>query len=47
MKKQELIEIIQRILRTDTDIAFLSILRESDLETLAACIRERTDRDPE
>jgi len=43
MQKEQLIEIIQRILGTDMDIGFLSKLEESELETLAACIRERTD----
>ena len=43
MAKEKLIEIIQRILKTDADISFLSALEESELETLVACIRSRVD----
>lgn len=46
MKKKELIAIIQRLLKTDTDIRFLDRLTESELETLIACIRERVDNKP-
>ena len=41
MAKDKLIEIIQRILKTDTDIGFLSKLDQTEPETLAACIRDR------
>jgi hypothetical protein len=44
MKKTELLEIIKKILKTDTDLDFLLKLPESDLETLVVCIRERCDQ---
>ena len=44
MKKTELLEIIKKILKTDTDLDFLLKLPESDLETLVMCIRERCDQ---
>jgi hypothetical protein len=47
MRKENLIEIIQQILKTDTDMGFLRTLGKSELETLVACIRERIDNRPE
>jgi len=44
MTQMELIEIIKRILKTDTDISFLLKLDESELKTLIACIRGRVDQ---
>jgi hypothetical protein len=44
MDKTELLEIIKKILKTDTDLVFLLKLPESDLETLVVCIRERFDQ---
>ncbi|MGD2125073.1 MAG: DUF3944 domain-containing protein [Desulfobacteraceae bacterium] len=44
MNKKKLIEIIQGILKTDADLSFLKKLKESELETLVACIRERIDQ---
>ena len=44
MTKEKLIEIIQGILHTDVDLSFLLQLKESQLETLVACIRERVDQ---
>ncbi len=44
MTKDKLIEIIQGILETDVDLRFLLQLKERELETLVACIRERVDR---
>jgi hypothetical protein len=43
MSKEELINIIQAILKTDIDLGFLLKLKVAELETLAACIRERVD----
>ncbi len=43
MNKEELIEILQRILKTETDFGFLMQLKEPELETLIACIRDRVD----
>jgi len=43
MVKEKIIEIIQRLLITDADLNFLSTLKKTELETLAACIRDRVD----
>ncbi len=46
MTKEELIEIIQRILKIDdVDLIFLKKLTNPELETLASCIRYRIDHD--
>ena len=39
MNKEELIEILKRVLGTDVDFSFLLQLKKKDLETLVACIR--------
>jgi len=44
MKKEKLIEIMQGILKTDVDLSFLLQLKEREIETLIACIRERVDQ---
>ena len=44
MKKEELIEIVRSILKTDIDLGFLVQLKKGELETLVACIRERVDQ---
>ena len=44
MTKEKLIEIMQGILETDVDLSFLLQLKEKELETLVACIRERIDQ---
>ena len=44
MTKEKLIEIFQGILETDVDLSFLLQLKESELETLVACIREQVDQ---
>lgn len=44
MTKEQLIEIIQGILKTDIDLSFLVQLEKNELETLVACIRERVDQ---
>jgi hypothetical protein len=44
MRKEKLIEIIQGILETDVELSFLLQLKENELETLVACIRERVDQ---
>ena len=44
MSKEKLIKIIQGILETDVDMSFLLQLKERELETLVACIRERIDQ---
>ena len=44
MKKRKLIEILQKVLETDTDFESLLKLKEDDLETLVACVRSRVDQ---
>lgn len=44
MTKEKMIETIQRLLKTDIDLEFLLSLRERDIETLVACIRDRVDQ---
>jgi len=41
MNKKQLIETLQRILSTDIDLSFLLQLKENDLESLLACVRDR------
>jgi hypothetical protein len=43
MTKEQLVEKIKDILKTDIDLNFLLILRKEELETLLACIRDRVD----
>ena len=43
MKKKSLIEILQKVLKTDVDLDFLSELEISELEMLIACIRDRVE----
>ena len=43
MTKEKLIETINRILDTDTDLKFLLQLDKNDLENLIACIRVKRD----
>jgi hypothetical protein len=47
MTKEKLIEIIKGILDTDVDLSFLRQLKETELETLVACVRERVDHPKE
>ncbi len=43
MTKEELIEILKRVLKTDSDLEFLLKLNEAELETLVAVIRDRVE----
>ena len=43
MTKEKLIEIIQRLLKTDADMNFLLQLKKTEIETLLACIRSEVD----
>ena len=40
MRREKLIALLKKILRTDADLAFLSNLESKDLETLIACTRD-------
>ena len=42
--KVALLEIIRKLLKTDTDLSFLLNLREDDLKILVGCVRERLDQ---
>jgi hypothetical protein len=44
MTKEKLIETIQPLLKTDSDLNFLLALKKSELETLPACIRGEVGR---
>ena len=43
MTKEQLIGIIKKLLETDYDLDFLSKLSKSELETLAAVLRNRVE----
>jgi len=43
MDKEKLIEIIQRVLSTDSDLNFLMKLTTAELETLVAAIRNQVE----
>ena len=43
MKKESLIEMLQRVLKTDADLKFLKKLDITELELLIACIRDRVE----
>lgn len=45
MTKDTLIDILQKLLRTDTTLHFLRQLSEEELETLVACVRDRVDQE--
>ena len=47
MNKDDLIKVIKRILKTDTDLSFLNQLKKSELETVVACIRDAVDNNKE
>jgi len=44
MTKEQLIEIIKKLLETDSDLDFLSKLSKSELETLVAAVRNRVEK---
>lgn len=43
MTKEELIEILKRVLKTESDLDFPLKLGESELESLVAIIRDRIE----
>jgi len=43
MTKEELIEILRKVLKTDADLDFLLRLNEEELKTLVVCIRDRVE----
>ncbi|MBC8393518.1 MAG: hypothetical protein H8E17_13260 [Deltaproteobacteria bacterium] len=43
MTREQLIDIIKRLLETDAELDFLSKLSKSELETLVAAVRDRVE----
>ena len=43
MNKEQLIEIIEKLLETESDLDFLSKMTNSELETLVAVVRDRVE----
>ena len=43
MTKEQLIEIVKKLLEIDSDLNFLSKLSKSELETLVSAIRNRVE----
>lgn len=43
MEKEELLAILQKVLRTDVNLDFLLRLTEEELTTLVLCVRDRVD----
>jgi hypothetical protein len=41
---EDLVDVIRRVLKTDINLDFLLELKKPELETLAACIRDRIGR---
>ena len=44
MTKDELVEKIEELLKTDINLNFLLRLKKEEVERLVACIRERVDQ---
>jgi hypothetical protein len=44
MKKTELLKIINKLLKPETDLDFLLLLDEEYLETLIVCIRDKINQ---
>ena len=40
MRKEKLVALVKKILKTNADLDFLSVLESKDLETLIACVRD-------
>ena len=45
MKKEDLVDLLRKIFKTDASIDFLSKIEPKGLETLIACIRERIEQE--
>ena len=43
MTKQELVDILKKLFRSDVELDFLLQLKEEELQTLVACVRSRLD----
>ena len=47
MTKEDLVDLLRKILKTDASLDFLSKLEPEELETLIACIRDRIEQKKE
>ncbi len=45
MTKEELVDLVRKILNTEADLDFLPDLGQRELETLIACIRDRIEQE--
>ena len=45
MTKEELVDLLRKMLDTDADLDFLSDLGQKELETLIACIRNKIEQE--
>jgi hypothetical protein len=45
MTKEDLVDLLRKILDTEADLNFLSDLGQRELETLIACIRNRIEQE--
>ena len=45
MTKEDLVDLLRKILNTDADLNFLSVLGQKEFETLIACIRDRIEQE--
>lgn len=43
LSNNELVAILQTLLKTDADLAFLNTLEHEALQTLVACVRDRIE----
>lgn len=43
MTKQELIQILEKLLETDVNLDFLQKLDDQEIQTLIACVRSRVE----
>jgi len=43
LNKEELVEILKKVLKTDQDLSFLLRLSVDELKILVGCIRDRVD----
>jgi hypothetical protein len=47
MTKQDLVDLLRKMLKTEASLDFLSKLEAEELETLIACIRDRMEQKKE
>jgi hypothetical protein len=45
MTKEDLVDLLKKILNTETELDFLFALEQRELETLIACIRNRIEQE--